>query len=43
MGYVYLALPISGFFMLLFTLENLYETMVTPADQLHEADGEELN
>ena len=43
MGYVYLALPISGFFMLLFTLENLYETIVTPADQLHEAGGEELN
>jgi TRAP-type C4-dicarboxylate transport system permease small subunit len=43
MGYVYLALPISGFFMLLFTLENLYETIVTPANQLHEPEGEEIN
>ena len=43
MGYVYLALPISGFFMLLFTLENLYEAIMTPADQLHEPEGEEIN
>jgi TRAP-type C4-dicarboxylate transport system permease small subunit len=43
MGYVYLVLPISGFFMLLFTLENLYEAIVTPADKLHEPEGEELN
>jgi len=43
MGYVYLAAPISGFFMVLFTLENLYEIVVTPAAELHEADGEELN
>ncbi len=27
MGYVYLALPISGFFMVLFTLDNLMETL----------------
>ncbi|MEO0793878.1 MAG: TRAP transporter small permease [Verrucomicrobiota bacterium] len=27
MGYVYLALPISGVFMLIFTLENLVETL----------------
>jgi TRAP-type C4-dicarboxylate transport system permease small subunit len=27
MGYVYLALPISGFFVMLFTLENLIETL----------------
>jgi TRAP-type C4-dicarboxylate transport system permease small subunit len=26
MGYVYLALPISGFFMLLYTVDNLMET-----------------
>jgi TRAP-type C4-dicarboxylate transport system permease small subunit len=30
MGYVYLALPIAGFFMLLYTIENLIETIVTP-------------
>ena len=41
MGYVYLALPISGFFMILFTLENLIETLATPAPQLHEADAAE--
>ena len=27
MGYVYLALPISGFFVLLYTGENLMETL----------------
>jgi len=27
MGYVYLALPISGFFVLLYTVENLIETL----------------
>ena len=43
MGYVYLAAPISGFFMVLFTLENLYETIVTPAAKLNEVAGEELN
>ena len=41
MGYVYLALPISGFFMILFTLENLIETLLTPASQLHEAEAAE--
>jgi TRAP-type C4-dicarboxylate transport system permease small subunit len=41
MGYVYLALPISGFFMILFTLENLIETLATPAAQLHEAEAAE--
>jgi TRAP-type C4-dicarboxylate transport system permease small subunit len=30
MGYVYLALPISGIFMVLFTIENLIETLVAP-------------
>jgi len=29
MGYVYLALPISGLFMVLFTIENLIETLVS--------------
>jgi TRAP-type C4-dicarboxylate transport system permease small subunit len=28
MGYVYLALPISGVFMVLYTIENLIETLV---------------
>ena len=27
MGYVYLAIPIAGFFMTLFTLENILETL----------------
>jgi TRAP-type C4-dicarboxylate transport system permease small subunit len=31
MGYVYLALPIAGIFMILFTIENLIETLVAPA------------
>ncbi len=39
MGYVYLALPVSGIFMVLFTLENLLETIATPAANLHEADA----
>jgi len=30
MGYVYLALPIAGFFITLFTLENMLETWTTP-------------
>jgi TRAP-type C4-dicarboxylate transport system permease small subunit len=34
MGHVYLALPISGLFMVLFTIENLIETWVTPAGEL---------
>ena len=36
MGYVYLALPIAGCFMVLYTLEHLLEDIQTPADQLHE-------
>jgi TRAP-type C4-dicarboxylate transport system permease small subunit len=32
MGYVYLALPIAGIFMLIFTIENLLETILAPAD-----------
>lgn len=31
MGYVYLALPIAGIFMVLYTVENLIETLVAPA------------
>lgn len=38
MGYVYLALPVAGVFMLIYTLENMIETWVTPAGQLHESD-----
>lgn len=30
MGYVYLALPISGLFMVLYTIENLVETLIAP-------------
>lgn len=41
MGYVYLALPIAGIFMALFTIENLVETIVTPAAALHEAEAAE--
>ena len=39
MGHVYLALPIAGVFMVLFTLENLAETLLTPSAELHEADA----
>jgi TRAP-type C4-dicarboxylate transport system permease small subunit len=38
MGHVYLALPIAGFFMVLFTLENLIETWVTPAADLNNGE-----
>ncbi len=41
MGYIYLALPIAGIFMVLYTIENLIETWVTPASELHEADSAE--
>jgi TRAP-type C4-dicarboxylate transport system permease small subunit len=37
MGYVYMALPIAGIFMVLFTIENLIETIITPASNLNEA------
>ncbi len=39
MGYVYLALPLAGFFMVIFTVENLLETLATPASELHESDA----
>ena len=42
MGYIYLALPISGFFIVLFTIENLIETCVVPISELLKGDnGEE--
>ncbi len=31
MGYVYLALPVAGIFMVLYTIENLIETVAAPA------------
>jgi TRAP-type C4-dicarboxylate transport system permease small subunit len=39
MGHVYLALPIAGVFMVLYTLENLIETLAAPASETHGADG----
>jgi TRAP-type C4-dicarboxylate transport system permease small subunit len=39
MGHVYLALPIAGIFMILFTIENLIETLSTPAYELHVTDS----
>ena len=39
MGYVYLVLPISGCFMLLFTIENLIETLTTPTGELPVAES----
>ncbi|WP_222847152.1 TRAP transporter small permease [Pontiella desulfatans] len=33
MGYVYLALPIAGVFMIIYTIENLVETLVTPVGE----------
>lgn len=38
MGHVYLALPIAGVFMILFTVENLLEAIATPAVALQEAE-----
>ena len=37
MGYVYLALPISGVFMIIYTLENLIETLAAPSAELYDA------
>jgi len=39
MGHVYLALPIAGVFMVIYTIENLIETLVTPASELHESES----
>ena len=41
MGYIYLALPISGFFMVLFTIENLIEEWVAPISELLEGENDE--
>ena len=44
MGVVYFALPISGVFMILYTLENLVETLNTPATDLPDTTiGEETD
>ena len=43
MGCVYLAIPISGFFMLLFTLENLREVIETPAEELRAKKEEQFS
>jgi len=40
MGHVYMALPIAGVFMVLFTIENLIETLATPASKLCEPEAE---
>ena len=40
-GHVYMVLPLSGIFMVIYTVENLIETLVTPAGALCEADGAE--
>ena len=37
-GYLYLALPIAGLFMVSFTLENMLETINRPASDLDAAD-----
>lgn len=37
MGHVYLALPVAGVFMVLFTIENLIETLGTASGDLQEA------
>lgn len=39
MGYVYLALPIAGVFMVLYSIENLVETLATPAAELDEPES----
>jgi TRAP-type C4-dicarboxylate transport system permease small subunit len=36
MGHVYLALPIAGIFMVLYTVENLVETLANPAAEVAE-------
>ena len=43
MGYIYLALPISGLFMVIYTLENLVETLASSPDKLEEPKGEEID
>ena len=41
MGHVYLALPIAGFFMFLFTLEGIFEMLNQPESALDEIETEE--
>lgn len=38
MGHVYLALPVAGIFMVLFTLENLIETICLPTPEADSAE-----
>lgn len=40
MGYVYLALPIAGLFMVIYTLENIVETLRATPEQFREASVE---
>jgi len=40
MGHVYLALPIAGVFMVIYTIENLIETLVTPPSALQSPGGD---
>lgn len=42
MGHIYLALPIAGIFMLIYTIENLIETLMTPAEALYEAETDSV-
>jgi len=39
MGHVYLALPIAGMFMVLYTIENLIETLAAPSSEMHEGES----
>lgn len=39
MGYVYMALPISGIFMVIYTIENLIETLAAPASEMQESES----
>lgn len=41
MGYVYLAIPLAGFFMVFFTIEHLVKAIQTPAEPLEEATDSE--
>ena len=43
MGYVYSVLPLSGLFMLLFTLDNFLETWKAPAEVADSADVAEVS
>jgi len=40
MGHVYLVLPFAGFFMVLFTIENILETLNGPSSEMGEAESE---